>query len=107
MANHKKRKQDNEPMKIETWSKYILQSRQARENARHQDTVGFGFASDWLIKRRELFKSITERIEAQNKTKESKSGLHSTLIWKLFLDHTKLLTCTKRKCLKLRSAFCM
>ena len=35
--------------------------RQARENACDQVAIGFGFASDWLRRRREFFKPTTER----------------------------------------------
>ena len=33
----------------------------AREKLRAQDTIGFGFASHWLTKSREIFKPVTKR----------------------------------------------
>ena len=53
MANHNNRKR-NEPMRTR-------RKCQARENASDQVAIGFGFASDWLNRWRELFKPITER----------------------------------------------
>ena len=41
--------------------------RQARENACDQTAIGFGFASDWLSKWREIYKPITERSAAKPK----------------------------------------
>ena len=41
--------------------------RQARENACDQVVIGFGSASDWLSRRREFFKPITERSKAKPK----------------------------------------
>ena len=46
MANHNKRKKQNEPMR--TLEANIRNQRQARENARDQVVIGFSFASDWL-----------------------------------------------------------
>ena len=52
--------------------------RQARENACDQVAIGFGFASDWLTRWREIFKPITERSKAiQNKHSiENRSNIH-------------------------------
>ena len=46
MANHNKWKQHNEPIRT--------RQRQARENAGDQVAIGFSFASDSLIMRREF-----------------------------------------------------
>ena len=47
MANHNKRKQQNEAN--------TRNRRQARENASDQVAIGFGFTSDWLSWWREFF----------------------------------------------------
>ena len=58
---------------------------QARENARDYVAVGFGFASDWLRRWREIFKPITERSKAKPKrfriTFETKMENRSPLTW--------------------------
>ena len=41
--------------------------RQARENARVQPAIGFGFASHWLRKWREFCQPITEQSKAKPK----------------------------------------
>ena len=41
--------------------------RQARENARVQLAVGFGFASHWLRSWHEFFQPITERSKVKSK----------------------------------------
>ena len=44
-----------------------INRRQARENARVQLAIGFGFASHWLRKWREFCQPITERSKAKPK----------------------------------------
>ena len=51
--------------------------RQARENARVQVTIGFGFASDWLRNWREFCQPITA--QSNGKPMQSKPKLLSTL----------------------------
>ena len=48
----KKRKKQNEPMRTpeRELEANTHNRRQARENARDQVTIGFGFASDWFRK---------------------------------------------------------
>ena len=41
--------------------------RQARENAHERGTIGLGFVSHWLRKRREFFLPIAERSKAKPK----------------------------------------
>ena len=55
MANHGKHKANTR------------NRRQARENARDQVAIGFGFVSDWLSRWREFFKPIREHSKAQPK----------------------------------------
>ena len=53
---------------MRTRSKYTSRNRRkARENACDQVVIGFGFASNWLNRWRELFKPITERNKAKPK----------------------------------------
>ena len=61
MANRNKRKQQNEPMRTRRTNE------NSRENACDQDAIGFGFASDWLSRRREFFKPIAERSKVKPK----------------------------------------
>ena len=56
----RKRKQQNGPIRIRNKS-------QARENVCERGTIGFGFASHWLRKWRELWYPITERSKAKSK----------------------------------------
>ena len=64
MANHNKRKRQNEPMR--TQSKYISNRRQARDiTSDEARAVDFGFASDWLSRWRDFSKPIIERSKAK------------------------------------------
>ena len=51
--NHNKREQQNEASQWELEAN-TLNRRQARENACDQVAIGFGFASDWLSRWREI-----------------------------------------------------
>ena len=53
LANHKEHRQYSEPIK--TRSNYMSLT----QNAASNDTIGFGFTSDWMKKWRESFKPIT------------------------------------------------
>ena len=53
LANHKEHRQYSEP--ITTRSNYM----QLTQSAASNDTIGFGFTSDWMKKWRESFKPIT------------------------------------------------
>ena len=54
LTNHKRRRQLIEPIRI------TCNRRQARENARMQSAIGFGFASHWLRKLRAFGQPIIE-----------------------------------------------
>ena len=55
LANHRRRRQLSEPIRI--WSNY-MQPVQSAGNARVQLAIGFGFVSHWLRKWRELWKNL-------------------------------------------------
>ena len=61
LSNHNKHKLPKEP-KANTCNR-----RQARENAREQVAIGFGFTSDWPRKWREIFYPKAKRSKAKPK----------------------------------------
>ena len=68
--------------------------RQARENACEEITIDFGFTSDWLRKRRELFYPIRER-KKENQSKHNitfdthlKTALRSNFRIRVFIPLT-------------------